>query len=192
MKQHRTSSESVPVCTELRYYVPEDYNRTLGYETTRLLSATFLAQFDGGRSEENVADSSFSTMEVLESKVKWMGDTSDNFNIRQGVRQGGILATHLYTLYVQNLLEELKNNSIGFHLGNIYIGAPTCADDIALLSSDTSKMQLMLDIIGRYADQHQYNIHPTKTKIVQCNTKDIDNKWLLKGTIIEPTNAKHI
>ncbi|VDI23993.1 Hypothetical predicted protein [Mytilus galloprovincialis] len=96
----------------------------------------------------------------LESKVKWMGDISDSFNIKQGIRQGGILSTHLYKLYVQDLLEELKNNSIGFQLGNIYIGAPTCADDIALLSSDSSEMQLMLDIIGRYADQHQYK-HPS-------------------------------
>ncbi|VDI62868.1 Hypothetical predicted protein [Mytilus galloprovincialis] len=73
----------------------------------------------------------------LESKVKRMGDISDSFNIKQGVRQGGILFTHLYKLYVRYLLEELKSNSIGFHLGNIYIGAPTCADDIALLSSDS-------------------------------------------------------
>ncbi|CAC5423557.1 unnamed protein product [Mytilus coruscus] len=97
----------------------------------------------------------------LESKVKWMGDT---FNIKQGVRQGGILSTHLYKLYVQDILEELKNNSIGFLLGNIYIGAPTCADDIALLSSDTSEMQLMLAIIGRYADQHQLTSIQQKLK----------------------------
>ncbi|VDI13436.1 Hypothetical predicted protein [Mytilus galloprovincialis] len=102
----------------------------------------------------------------LTSKVKWQGEFSDSFNIQQGVRQGGILSTHLYKIFVEDLLKELEENSLGFILGTIYCGAPTCADDVALLSSNPEELQVMLNILQRYANQHQYTIHPTKSKII--------------------------
>jgi hypothetical protein len=37
---------------------------------------------------------------------------------------------------VQDLLEELEQNAIGYHLENIYVGSPACADDITFISSD--------------------------------------------------------
>jgi hypothetical protein len=36
----------------------------------------------------------------LVSKVKWKGNTSNSFQIHQGVRQGGILSPFLYKLFV--------------------------------------------------------------------------------------------
>ncbi|VDH88744.1 Hypothetical predicted protein [Mytilus galloprovincialis] len=83
----------------------------------------------------------------LTSKVKWQGEFSDSFNIQQGVRQGGFLSTHLYKIFVEDLLKELEENSLGFILGTIYCGAPTCADDVALLSSNPEELQVMLNIL---------------------------------------------
>ena len=39
----------------------------------------------------------------ISSKVKWVGDLSDSFPINQGVRQGAILSTHLYKIYIDEL-----------------------------------------------------------------------------------------
>jgi hypothetical protein len=36
----------------------------------------------------------------MSSQVKWNGLTSKHFNIKQGVRQGGVLSTHLYKSYI--------------------------------------------------------------------------------------------
>jgi hypothetical protein len=38
-----------------------------------------------------------------------------------------------------------------------------CADDIALIESNKDNLQIMINIIGRYAKQHHYRIHPMKT-----------------------------
>ncbi|CAC5422923.1 unnamed protein product [Mytilus coruscus] len=51
--------------------------------------------------------------EGLSSKVKWMDVLSEPFKIKQGVRQGGTLSTHLYKIFVQDLLVELEQNSLG-------------------------------------------------------------------------------
>ena len=76
----------------------------------------------------------------LTSKVKWADDLSESFDILQGVRQGGFLSTHLYKIFVQDLLLELESKCLGFQLGDIYIGTPTCADDIALIESNKDNL----------------------------------------------------
>ena len=40
-----------------------------------------------------------------ESCIKWAGSTSDCFKVGMGDRQGGILSTDLYKLYINPLLE---------------------------------------------------------------------------------------
>jgi hypothetical protein len=57
----------------------------------------------------------------LTTRVKRLGELSESFPVLQGVRQGGILSTHLYKMFVEDLLLDLANASVGFHLGNIYI-----------------------------------------------------------------------
>lgn len=99
----------------------------------------------------------------LTSKVKWKNGFSNSFPVRQGVRQGGILSTHLYKLYINDLLTELEENGMGQYIGTNFTGCPTCADDIILLSSTEEEMQSMLDTSKRYSDKHRYKIHPTKS-----------------------------
>ncbi|MCG8113153.1 MAG: reverse transcriptase family protein [Candidatus Thiodiazotropha taylori] len=117
----------------------------------------------------------------ITTKVKWLGTFSDSFGLKQGVRQGGVLSTHLYKIFVEDQLLELETNSLGFMLGNIYIGATAVADDLAYLSPTPETLQLMLNVGYRYSDQHHYKIHPTKTKIVEHSSEkgSAEYKWTL-------------
>ncbi|CAG2253468.1 unnamed protein product [Mytilus edulis] len=132
----------------------------------------------------------------MTSKVRWAGGISDNFKILQGVRQGGILSPLLYKIYNNNLLMELQMARLGFRIGNIYMGCPTCADDIALLSRDTNELQCMLSTLHRHSLQDRVTIHPTKTKaVVFSKTKSIKSSlsWKLGDSDISPTNqAVHL
>ncbi|CAG2199058.1 unnamed protein product [Mytilus edulis] len=56
-----------------------------------------------------------------------------------------------------------------------------CADDIAFISNDKHELQLMLNMLGRYANEHHYSIHPTKTQIIDCSKTKSDYKWTLDG-----------
>ncbi|VDI39775.1 Hypothetical predicted protein [Mytilus galloprovincialis] len=123
--------------------------------------------------------------EGLTSKVKWMDGLSEPFKIKQGVRQGGILSTHLYKIFVQDLLVELEQNSLGYHLGDIYVGAPTCADDIAFISNNEYELQIMLNVIDRYAKEHHYKIHPTKTEIIDCSKRKSSYSWTMGGKVVK-------
>ena len=71
-------------------------------------------------------------------------------------------------------------------------------DDIAFTDTNKYNLQIMLNVIhtGRYANQHHYNIHPTKTKIVQCTnskTSTHEDSWNLGETLLQPCDeAVHL
>ncbi|CAC5384764.1 unnamed protein product [Mytilus coruscus] len=100
------------------------------------------------------------------STVKWQGDTSLSFSIDQGVRQGGILSSHLYKQYINELLSELETHNMGISVGNTYAGCPSCADDIVLLSNDQNEMQEMLNTVYDYSSDHRFLIHPVKSNTI--------------------------
>ena len=49
----------------------------------------------------------------ISSRVKWLGDCSDSFAVNQCVRQEAILSTHLYKVYVNPLLDIIKDKRLG-------------------------------------------------------------------------------
>ena len=133
----------------------------------------------------NIVDKLYSG---LSSKVKWHGEVSDSFEIHQDVRPGGILSPHLYKIYVDPLLDELKRNALGAHIGTIYVGSVTVADDFLFMSNCLDELQTMFSISKGYAGERRYKIHPTKTTLVSRITtrvsRDNDNskKWYMGET----------
>ena len=74
----------------------------------------------------------YSLHQEAKSVIKWGGTCSEAFRISQGVRQGGILSTDLYTLYENDELDRLDKPGLGCHVGEISCVAPACADDITV------------------------------------------------------------
>ena len=89
----------------------------------------------------------------LATKVKWLCPFSESFALKQGVRQGGVLSTHLYKIFVEDQILELEEKALGFVLGNIYIGATAVADDLIYVSSTPEMLQLMFGVGHRYSQQ---------------------------------------
>ena len=94
------------------------------------------------------------------SKVKWNGSLSRAFNLEQGVRQGSVLSTDCYKVFIDGLLKSLEKSSVGAKISNIFAGSPTCADDVLLIAECMSDLQFMLQVVNNYAADHRYIIHP--------------------------------
>ena len=100
------------------------------------------------------------------ARVRLGGSYGRPFDVNQGVGQGKIMSTHNYKLYVNNLLLQLTNIQSGAKIGETFIGAPTCADDIILMAADLVELQTQIDIVSDYADRERYHIHPDKSKCI--------------------------
>ena len=101
----------------------------------------------------------------VSESVRWKGAHSRTYKVSQGVRQGGILSTWLYKLYVNDLLQQLQASGIGHHIGPEYVGCPTVADDVLLLANNHFQIQAMLTMCDQYATSNKYTIHPTKSMV---------------------------
>ncbi|KAK3098648.1 hypothetical protein FSP39_021572 [Pinctada imbricata] len=104
--------------------------------------------------------------EHASSVVKWMGNTSDEFIIEQGVRQGGILSADLYKVYINQLLDRLYYCGFGAKIGDIICNAPTCADDLSTLGDSTQELQMLCSIANDYSKMERYELQPKKSVVL--------------------------
>ena len=66
-------------------------------------------------------------------QVRWGDILSQQFPVRNGVKQEGVLSPVLFTAYIDHLLKPLKQRNIGCQIGNSYLGVFGYADDLTLL-----------------------------------------------------------
>ena len=100
------------------------------------------------------------------SMVKWDGMISDSFEIQQGVRQGGISSTDMYKVLNNKLLDRLDVTMLSMRIGGINCVAPICADDVAIVSSNRSALQALVNIAADYSSMERYLLQPTKSVIL--------------------------
>ena len=103
------------------------------------------------------------------TSVKWGPLISSSFPIKQGVRQGGILSTTHYKLFNNGLLHMLDESGLGARIGCFTCGAPTCADDVAVLGNEVLHVLCMVEIVRGYCCLERYTIHPQKSEEVVMN-----------------------
>ena len=97
------------------------------------------------------------------SRVKWAGLVSDPINIRQGVRQGGVLSTSHYKRYNNPLLLQLEERYSDVKIGSISIPHVTVADDLLVLARKYSDMQVILWDVEDNTNRERYCVNPSKS-----------------------------
>ena len=102
------------------------------------------------------------------ANVRWNAETSNHFEIGNGVKQGAIISAVLYCVYTNGLFEELRRIKAGCYIGRDFVGVLGYADDLFLLSPTLDGLQDMLKVCEKYAKQYNLafstNENPNKSK----------------------------
>ena len=102
------------------------------------------------------------------ANVRWKGEFSKEFPVKNGVRQGAVISSILFSFYMDNLFELLKNSGSGCVINNYYAGCFGYADDLFFLCPSRKGLQEMLDIAEKYVHEHSIsfstNPEPSKSK----------------------------
>jgi len=92
--------------------------------------------------------------------------TPMTFDVIRGVRQGGVMSTFLYLVYIDDLLRDLESSSNGANIMSVNTGNPAFADDISLISISPLKLQRNVDIVYRYCSQWNMDINVSKSDVI--------------------------
>ena len=106
------------------------------------------------------------------------------FEIKQGVRQGGILSTLHYELFNNELLNLLEFLRVGMAIGHIDCSCPTCADDVALLAKFFLCLQLPLIVVKFFICREHFFINALKSAEVdlhRCSKPTMDDRQSTMG-----------
>lgn len=119
----------------------------------------------------------------------WMLVQKDNevggiFRTTVGVRQGGVISPKLFSMYLNDLIEEIEATDCVTEIGSIKINVLLYADDIVLLSHTKSEMQRLLDVTSSYGAKNDFIFNADKTNYLVFNSKIGASKEITDNNLI--------
>ena len=111
--------------------------------------------------------------------IKLNNYLTDWFDCKNGVRQGDTLSPTLFSIFINDLADEIKSLSKGIMVGDCEISILMYADDVVLLSNNADDLQSMLDKLNSWSSKWAIDINQSKSKVIhfrkqQCSKTNYD------------------
>jgi hypothetical protein len=106
--------------------------------------------------------------------VKVNGITTDWFNVSTGLRQGCLLSPLLFNLYINDLVNVIKQSCTGIPIGGENVCILMYADDLVLLARNERDLQNMLDVLAHWCQQWNVKVNAEKTEIVHFRKNGVE------------------
>ena len=113
--------------------------------------------------------------------VRWQNTTSTPFPCKNGIKQGAVLSPILFCAYMDALLERLSRLGVGCHIGHVFAGALSYADDLTLLAPTRLAMNAMLRECEAFARDYDVLFNSAKSQTVVFRAG-----YLRPSAMIEP------
>ncbi|HEX2556777.1 MAG TPA: reverse transcriptase family protein [Nitrososphaera sp.] len=116
------------------------------------------------------------------------------FEVLAGVPQGAVLSPWLYSVFINGLADELRQQGFGIDVGGRRVAILLYADDIVLLAKSADELKAMLRIAALYASKWQFRYNCAKSNVVVCATDSNiveaaqDDVWQLGSGVLEVTD----
>ena len=109
----------------------------------------------------------------LKATLKTKHGNTRQINIKDSIRQGGILSVIQYALLMDDINKEIIKEDIGPKIGcsKEPIGCLLWMDDVALISNDPKELQKMLNITNKVANRYHIEFGSAKSKILKIGNK---------------------
>ena len=108
-----------------------------------------------------------SMFSIVKSEIKYTNNVSETFICNIGVRQGERLSPFLFSMYLNDLEEELSVKGVkGVVIGMFKLFPLLYADDIVLFGETDADLQNALNILADYCSRWKLTVNTEKTKIM--------------------------
>lgn len=109
------------------------------------------------------------------ARLRWI---SNWFPISQGVRQGGVLSTFLYLVFINDLLQELQNQNPNTGIHSIRSSNPALADDISCIALSPRGLQTLLNTAYDFSTRWRFRFNASKSNVLYFSPTGINNNSL--------------
>ena len=113
--------------------------------------------------------------------VKWSTEYSDNFNVSNGVKQGGVLSPLLLSCYIDKLFSLLQNSGVDCHVWTSYAGSFGYAE-----VTDMFRIA-----IGKVYHKLRNNLLPPYFNYMKPNLPVIYNHYNVRNSKFHPQVIKY-
>ena len=103
--------------------------------------------------------------------VKWGSYVTDYFELRCSVRQGGVLSTYLFAVYIDNVFECVSDCGLGCVFKRYCMNISMYADDIILLAPSVSALQCLLHVCETQLQWLDMSINVYKSACIRIGPK---------------------
>ena len=100
------------------------------------------------------------------SCIRVNNEVTDWFDVTTGARQGDSLSPTLFSLYLNDLAEEIIESKSGIMIDTFCLCILLYADDIVLTAPNPEKLQNMLNIVARWCEKWGMQVNINKTQIL--------------------------
>ena len=113
-----------------------------------------------------------SMYEEVQCSVRVNNNMTDPFYVKQGVKQGCPLSPTLFSLYINDLAEDINNLECGITVDTITLSILLFADDIVLLAPSEACLQTMLNAVHMWSNKWRLDVNMSKSNIIHFRNKN--------------------
>jgi hypothetical protein len=111
--------------------------------------------------------------------VNFKGADGEEWLLGNGVRQGGVISPLLFNYYINDILNEIADLSVGCKLNMIRHNIQGYADDLTLLAPSASGLQLLVDRLSAMLSDLCLTLNTDKSVFMIFTQKNIRNENLI-------------
>ena len=117
------------------------------------------------------------------------------FDVKRGVRQGGINSPWFFNVYINELKSRLRNSGVGCCIYYVFIGCIFFADNMLLLSGSILHLQILLNICFYFSVEFDITFNASKSFLIQFglnNSNDLPVLSLGIGCLLWADRIKYL
>ncbi len=145
--------------------------------------------------KEGLTDNHWSLVRKLNQDLTAKIDTkygkTRTINIKDSIRQGGVLSVSQYALLTDEFNKEIKKADKGVQLPGKEdkIGSLLWVDDVAIMSCEPKELQQMLDITNETAKKYRVEFSKEKSQVLVIGKPEKEEKFKIGDLELETTST---
>ena len=142
---------------------------TKAYDKAWLDALLYVLNRRGIETENWQITNDINTITTIKTKY---GNTRE-IQIRDSIRQGGVLSVLMYATVMDEIAEEINKYELGVNTNNTShpkLGCLLYMDDVVLINNSAQEMQTMLDITNDISSRYRIVFGKEKSKVMKMGS----------------------